>query len=129
MSADDTWWKWSDPATWADLLDHPANPFNDLEEDPVNQTFVVTARQYWNASIPSAGDQVWIPYWKQVLLDQSTPRLGSVVVEGILVINSSAVVNLTATEIDIRGGKVCHVIVLLTTSDNFDAVHKLCYTL
>jgi hypothetical protein len=107
LLADVAWLAWSDPATWADTLDHPGNPFNMIQEDKAKNTFIVTERQYWNGSIPGEAENVWIPYWKQVRLDTSTPGLGRVIVEGTLVVNGSDAVNLTATYLEIKGGKVC----------------------
>jgi hypothetical protein len=105
--AEDTWLSWSDPATWADTLDHPANPLNLIaEEDAKTSKFIVIEKQTWRGALPGDGDDVWIPSWKRVLLDVSTRSIGRLVVEGTLVINGTDSVNLTATYVEIKGGKV-----------------------
>ena len=40
----------------------------------------------------------------KVLLDTSTPRLGRVIIEGMLIINGTANVNLDAVYLEIKGG-------------------------
>jgi hypothetical protein len=42
----------------------------------------------------------------KVVLDTSTPPLGHLIVQGNLIINSTADVTLTATYIEIRGGSL-----------------------
>ncbi len=98
------WLAWSDPATWTDTLDHPANPLNIIAEDAGK--FIVIEKQTWRGVIPGDGDDVWIPTWKRVWLDVSTMKLGRLIIEGTLIINGTDSVNLTATYVEIKGGKV-----------------------
>jgi hypothetical protein len=119
LHTDNTWLAWSNPATWEDTLDHPGNPLNTLQEDAAKKTLIVVERQYWNSSTPQGGDDVWIPYWKRVRLDVNTPGLGRVIVEGTLVINGSDAVNLTATYLEIKGGKVCQMFIHVGIGDAY----------
>ena len=50
----------------------------------------------WSGDTPSAYDNVWIPEWKKVILDETTPVLGHVIVEGLLIINGTSSVELAA---------------------------------
>ena len=43
----------------------------------------------WSSGTPSAYENVWVPEWKKVILDESTPVLGHVIVEGVLIINGT----------------------------------------
>ncbi len=64
-----TFSKWSDAATWAGTLDHPANPLNILGSVPGPKGqihVVVVSSQNWTAMTPSQGVNVWIPPWKKV---------------------------------------------------------------
>ncbi len=79
---------------------------NVVFEDTSRNTFTVLERQTWNASTPGDGDNVWIPPWKQVRLDVSTRSISRLLIEGTLVINGTDAVNLTATYVEIKGGKV-----------------------
>lgn len=100
---------WSSPSTWENTTAHPANPLNKLETvevSPGNLEFQVLEPVVWADGIPSEGDDVWIPSWKQVVLDVDTPVLGRVVIEGVLVINATSVVDLAATWIEIKGGSL-----------------------
>ena len=51
-------------------------------------------------------DRLLVVGQKKVILDVSTPVLGRVVVEGTLLINASANVNLSAVWLEIKGGKL-----------------------
>ncbi|KAJ1480921.1 hypothetical protein T484DRAFT_1809176, partial [Baffinella frigidus] len=89
---DDFFSKWSDGATWANLTGHAANPNNVLEEIELGRRkydYKVRESQQWSRPIPSEFDNVWIPNWKKVILDMDTPMLGKLVIEGILVVNST----------------------------------------
>ena len=60
---------WSNAATWSGTVNHPANPLNVLGVvvGPKGAIeVVVTTSQTWEASLPSQGDNVWIPAWKKV---------------------------------------------------------------
>jgi hypothetical protein len=95
---------WSSPVTWANTTSHPANPLVELETvevSPGRFEFTVLEPVPWVDGVPSDGEDVWIPSWKQVVLDVSTPVLGRVVVEGVLLINASSVVDLKATWIEV----------------------------
>jgi hypothetical protein len=68
---------WSDPDTWkhngTSLNNHVANPHNviDIREFGESQLDVKLKHQEtWSAEIPSADENVWIPEWKKVILDQ-----------------------------------------------------------
>ena len=103
---------WSMPQTWYNTTDSTANPLNVLKVDAAKSTFGKTMyefieKQEWEASTPSAFDNVWIPAWKRVVLDVNPPILNRLVVEGTLVINNtnaSAAYELIATWIEIKGG-------------------------
>ncbi|KAJ1475672.1 hypothetical protein T484DRAFT_1827474 [Baffinella frigidus] len=98
---------WSAESTWANLTGHAANPLNVLKEIPLGRrrfAYTVKEQQNWNSSVPSHYDNVWIPSWKKVLLDVSTPILGKIVVEGVLVINSTDTISLDAVYIELKGG-------------------------
>ena len=62
--------------------------------------------QQWSGQIPGEYDNVWIPSWKKVILDVSTPILGRVVVEGTLLVNDTASVDLSAVWLEIKGGQL-----------------------
>ena len=102
---------WSQRATWFNTTDSPRNPLNKLEIDltkssPSRKVYKIKMQQKWAANVPSDFDDVWIPPWRKVLLDVSTPILGRLVIEGTLLINSSSAVDLTATWIEIKGGSL-----------------------
>ena len=107
---------WSAASTWENTTQHPANPLNKLVTMEVagRLEYVVTDPVVWADAIPSEGDDVWIPSWKQVLLDVDTPVLGRLVVEGVLVINATSHVDLSATWIEIKGGAL----IIATTDAN-----------
>ena len=103
------WSVWSSPSTWEGTPDHMANPMNHIditENDWSEFDFKLANVQDWADSIPSEDDNVWIPPWKKVLLDTSTPRLGRVIIEGMLIINGTANVNLDAVYLEIKGGSL-----------------------
>lgn len=106
---DDFFSLWSAPSTWANLTSHLANPLNKLEEVSLGRrkyAYTVKEAQLWNASIPSANDNVWIPSWKKVLLDVKTPVLSKLVIEGVLLVNSTDVAMLEAVYVEVKGGKL-----------------------
>jgi hypothetical protein len=68
-TAESTFSRWSDVATWVGTLDHPANPLNILGSVPGPKgqiRVVVVSSQNWTAKTPSQGANVWIPPWKKV---------------------------------------------------------------
>jgi hypothetical protein len=100
---------WSHRSTWFNMTDDPRNPLNKIEIDVAKSTSESTVykfleKQEWAADTPSDFDNVWIPRWRLVVLDVSSPILGHLVIEGTLLINASTTVNLTATWIEIKGG-------------------------
>lgn len=111
---------WSSPETWSNLTSHPNNPLNTLVKDnaassAAGKTILkLNQVQKWDADVPSDYDSVWIPEWAKVILDVSTPILGRLVIEGTLIINSSSTVDLTATYLEIKGGKL-----LIASFDSF----------
>jgi len=110
MEAAASFTAWSQRKTWFNTTDNTRNPLNKLEIDvekstPSRAVYKVAMKQEWTADIPSDFDNVWIPAWRKVLLDVSTPVLGRLVIEGTLVINSSSV-DLTATWIEVKGGSL-----------------------
>ena len=104
--------KWSSAETWSNTTNHPNNPLNSLVKDEAASAatgktiFKVGEVQEWPAKVPSDYDNVWIPEWSKVILDVSSPILGRLIIEGTLIINSSSTVDLTATFIEVKGGKL-----------------------
>lgn len=113
---DTTLVKWSDPYAWLNLTTSVLNPHNKIKyvknrDGSVDAT--VRESQVWAASVPGEFENVWIPSWRRVVLDVAkTPVLGHLIVEGVLVINSTQSVELTVTYLEIRGGTV-----LIATAD------------
>ena len=110
---------WSSGKTWNHTTDDTRNPLNTVEIDTFKSTPTMTVyrtveKQVWSAATPSDYDNVWIPKWRNVLLDVSTPVLGHLVIEGTLVINASSSVDITATWIEIKGGSL-----IIATCDSF----------
>ena len=108
---------WSQASTWEGTPDHMANPMNHIdisEKTWVEETFTLANVQEWPGPIPSEGDNVWIPPWKKVMLDVSTPKLGRLIIEGMLIINGTTNVNLDAVYIEIKGGTL-----IIATVDEF----------
>ena len=102
---------WSHRRTWFNTTRDSRNPMNKLEIDLAKSTFgntiyKVVQHQEWAAETPSDFENVWIPKWRKVVLDVSSPILGRLVIEGTLLINASSVVDLTATWIEIKGGSL-----------------------
>ncbi len=101
---DDNFVSWSANSTWSNLTGHVANPLNlvqyQVQRDGSVRAVLVRGQE-WSAPVPSAHDNVWIPSWKKVVLDVDTPLLGHVVVEGVLLINGTASVNLSATYLEV----------------------------
>ena len=107
--ADATFSAWSQRQTWFNTTYSARNPLNKLEIDvgkssPSRTVYKLVEQQNWEADIPSNFDNVWIPPYRKVVLDVSTPILGRLIIEGTLVINASSSVELTATWIEIKGG-------------------------
>ena len=103
--------RWSEPQTWYNTTYDVRNPINVLEIDVSQSTiartvYKIVEQVQWAAHIPSSFDDVWIPKWRKVVLDLSTPILGRLVIEGTLLINASTAVDLTATWIEIKGGSL-----------------------
>ena len=101
--------KWSQKETWYNTTDSMLNPLNklaiDMGKSRLGKTvYKVVEQQKWTAATPSDSENVWIPQWRKIVLDVSTPVLGRLVIEGTLIINASSRVNLTATYIEIKGG-------------------------
>eukprot|EP00961_Rhodomonas_salina_P088399 1188685-Rhodomonas_salina.3 len=113
---------WSDVDTWRNLTDHPSNPLVRLEfseqSNSDDLSAVVAKAPRWRSPLPGAGDDVWIPWWKTVILDVSTPLLGHLVIEGNLIVNASTSVNLSATWIEIKGGSL----IIATTDEDANVV-------
>ena len=105
---------WSSPETWYATTNSTDNPLNSLEEDPDLSSFGSTLyrfkeQQSWAAPTPSEFDNVWIPKGRRVILDVNPPILSRLVIEGMLIINSTdkhSIANLTATWIEIKGGSL-----------------------
>jgi hypothetical protein len=100
---------WSQRRTWFNTTYNSRNPLNKIEIDVAKSNrqktvYKIVEKQEWAADTPSDFDNVWIPKWRLVVLDVSSPILGRLVIEGTLLINASATVNLTATWIEIKGG-------------------------
>lgn len=60
---------WSSPQTWRNLTDHAANPLvallvTETGKDKVDITKTETVQ--WQAAVPSAYEDVWVPWWKKV---------------------------------------------------------------
>jgi hypothetical protein len=102
---------WSHRRTWFNTTYDTRNPLNKIEIDVAKSTiqstvYKIVEKQEWAADTPSDFDNVWIPKWRHVVLDMSSPILGRLVIEGTLLINASTMVNLTATWIEIKGGSL-----------------------
>ena len=102
---------WSETRTWLNTTDSFQNPLNkfvfDIAQSTLgNNKYKLAEKQQWAAGTPSNFDDVWIPKSRRVVLDVSTPILGRLIIEGILIINASSSVNLTATWIEIKGGSL-----------------------
>ena len=100
---------WSERRTWFNTTHNTRNPLNKIEIDIAKSNrqktvYKIVEKQEWAADTPSDFDNVWIPKWRLVVLDVSSPILGRLVIEGTLLINASTTVNLTATWIEIKGG-------------------------
>jgi hypothetical protein len=95
---------WNSSAAWANLTDHAANPLNTVTYTPLKDGSVratVQSAQSWSGPVPSAYDNVWIPSWRKVVLDADTPLLGHVIIEGVLLVNGSSSVALSATYLEV----------------------------
>jgi len=102
---------WSDPKTWEGIVDAEANPFNVFSyvTNKLDGTTTVSPVKVQNWTKPMNLSDVWIPSYKKVILDASTPPLGHLIIEGALALNSTGideVITLTATYIEIRGGSL-----------------------
>ena len=109
--ADKEFSRWSHRRTWFNTTYDTRNPLNKIEIDAAKSTvgqtvYKITEKQEWAADTPSDFDNVWIPKWRKVVLDVSSPVLGHLVIEGTLLINASTSVDLTATWIEIKGGSL-----------------------
>jgi len=112
---------WSQPGTWLNSTQDTRNPLNELEVDidlstSTRTIYKIVKQVQWAAETPSDYDDVWIPKWRKVLLDMSTPivGIGRLVIEGSLLINASSSIQLTATMIEIKGGSL-----IIATCDVF----------
>ncbi len=98
---------WSSASAWMNLTDHAANPLNtvtyaSLKDKDGSLRATVVSAQAWSGPVPGAYDNVWIPPWRKVILDVNTPLLGHVIVEGVLLVNGTSSVALSATYFEVR---------------------------
>ena len=94
---------WSNATTWAGNPNSLANPLNVIDPETGN-TLVV--EQQWAGTMPSEGDNVWIPRSMTVILDVSPPALGTIIIDGTLIISDEQDIELRARGIIINGGEL-----------------------
>jgi hypothetical protein len=63
-------------------------------------------KTWGNDPIPTAGDFVFVPKGQTLLVDQSSPKLKAVIVEGVLIFEDTKDLTFDSEYIFIRGGRL-----------------------